>query len=67
MNDASRMLTLMKKYDQGLTRIFHDEMHWLDVPECIQLKLCVYVHKCLHGIAPNYMMELCQLVSTNEG
>ena len=47
MNAAARILTQTKKYDRGLTRILHDELHWLDVPECIQFKLCVHVYKCL--------------------
>ena len=56
-----------KKYDRGLTRMLHDELHWFDVPERIQFKLCVYVYKCLHGIAPKYMMDLCRPVSAIEG
>ena len=50
MNAASRIL-IQTKYDRGLTRILHDELHWLDVPERIQFKLCVHVYRCLHGIA----------------
>ena len=34
---------------------------------CIQFKLCIHVYKCLHGIAPKYMMNLCWLVFTIEG
>ena len=36
VNAAARILTQTKKYDRGLTRILHDELHWLDVPERIQ-------------------------------
>ena len=51
----------------GLTQILHDELHWLDVPESVQFKLCIQVYKCLHGITPKYMMKLCRPVSTIEG
>ena len=30
-------------------------LHWLRVPECIQYKLCVLVHRCLNGTAPQYL------------
>ena len=59
MNAATRILTQTKKYEMGLTRILHDELHWLDVPERIQFKLCVHVYKCLYGIAPKCMMDQC--------
>ena len=32
-----------------------DSLHWLPVRERIQFKLCMYVYKCLHGCAPNYL------------
>ena len=47
--------------------MLHDELHWLDVPERIQFELCVHVYKCLHGITPKYMMDLCRPVSAIEG
>ena len=31
-------------YDRGLTNLLHDELHWLDVPERVQYKLCATVH-----------------------
>ena len=32
----------------------HCELHWLDVPQRIQFKLRVTVHRCLQGNAPQY-------------
>ena len=66
VNAAARILTQTKKYDRGLTRILHDQLHWLDVSQRIQFKLCVHVYKCLHGTAPKYMMNLCRSVSVIE-
>ena len=51
----------------GLTWILHDELHWLDISQRIQFKLFIHVYKCLHGIAPKYMMDLCRLVPAIEG
>ncbi len=32
-----------------------DNLHWLPVRERIQFKLCMYVYKCLHDCAPDYL------------
>jgi len=31
MNSAARVVTNTRKYDSGLSRLMHDELHWLDV------------------------------------
>ena len=51
----------------GLSRILLDELHWLDVSERIQFKLCIHVYKCLHSMEPKYMMYLCRPISAIEG
>jgi len=40
MNAAARVVSDTRKYDRGLTNLLHDELHWLDVPERVQYKLC---------------------------
>ena len=40
------------KFDHGLTHLLHSKFRWLDVPQRIQFKLGVTVHKCLRGNAP---------------
>ena len=67
INTAARILTQTKKFDIGLTRILHAELHWLDVSEHIPFKLCIHIYKCLHGIAPKYMMDLCRPISAIKG
>ena len=37
--------------------LLHDELHWLDVPERIEYKLCVMVYRCLHGQTPCYLAD----------
>ena len=60
MNAAARVVSgTSKKFDRGLTRLLHEDLHWLDIPHRITLKLCLLVFKCLHGFAPRYLAELC--------
>jgi hypothetical protein len=63
MNAAARVITNTRKYDRGLTRILHDDLHWLDVTKRIDFRLCVTVYKCLRGLAPPYLTQLCMPVS----
>jgi len=51
------------KFDRGLSRLLHTELHWLDVPERVVYKLGVMLFNCLYGQAPPYLMELCQPVA----
>ena len=51
------------KFDRGLSRILHTELHWLNVPERVMYKLCIMVHSCIHGQAPQYLVDLCLPVS----
>ena len=41
----------------------HDELHWLDIPQRVDYKLCVTVHRCLQHKAPPYLADLCTPVS----
>jgi len=34
-----------RKYDRGLSHLLHDELHWLDVPQWVQYKLCATVRR----------------------
>ena len=35
------------------------ELHWLPVKYRIKFKIVVIVHKCLEGLAPHYLQDLC--------
>jgi len=48
-----------RKYDRGLSHHLHDELHWLDVPQQVQYKLCATVHRCLQHKAPQHMTDCC--------
>ena len=47
------------KFDRGLTQLRHSELHWLDVPERIEYKLGVTIHRCLQSRAPQHLVDCC--------
>ena len=52
------------KFDRGLSRLLHTELHWLDIPERVTYKLGVIMFGCQHGRAsPQYLMDYCLPVS----
>jgi len=58
-------ITGTRKFDSG--QILHNDLHWSDVPQRVIFKLCMTVYKCLHGLAPKYIAELCVLVADVAG
>jgi len=63
MNSAARVITDTRKYDSGLSRLMHDELHWLDVTDRVRFKLAVLMYQCFHGTAPPYLMDSCTLTA----
>jgi len=63
MNAAARLVTGTHKFDHSLSRLLDDDLHWLDVPERIQYKTGVTVHRCLQSKAPKYLTDCCTPVS----
>ena len=48
----------------GFWIILHTELHWLNVPEQVAFKLGLIVFNCLHNQVPQYLVDLCQSVSS---
>jgi len=67
MNSAARVITDTRKYNSGLSRLMHDELHWLDVTDRVRFKLAVLMYPCHHGIAPPYLMDSCTLTAEITG
>jgi len=63
LNAAARLVSGTRKFDHGLSRLLHEELHWLDVPERVQFKLAATVHRCLQNKAPKYLVDYCIPVS----
>ena len=57
MNAAARVISRRRKNDHILD--VHQDLHLLQVPQCIEFKLCFTVYKALHNLAPSYLAELC--------
>ena len=64
---AARLVTGTRKYERGLSRLMHDELHWLVIPQQVQYKLAVTVHRCLWHQAPRYLVDYCVPVSEVPG
>jgi len=67
MNSAARVITNKRKFDHSLSHVRHEILHWLDVPERVTFKPCLSVYKCLHGIGPPYLSEMCLPISSLPG
>ena len=61
LNAAARLTADARKFDHVTPLLVN--LHWLRVPERNQYKLCVLVHRCLNGAAPQYLSELIQPLS----
>ena len=55
------------KYERGLSRLMHDDLHWLVIPQRVQYKLAVTLHRCLRHRAPRYLADYCVPVSEAAG
>ena len=56
-NSAARLVKGKSKF-KGSTAEFIRKCHWLRVKERIVFKICLLVHKCLHGSAPKCLKDL---------
>jgi len=60
-NAAARLVTGASRCDH-ITPVLR-QLHWLPVKQRIDFKLSVLVCKSLHGLAPPYLLDDCQLVT----
>ena len=56
---ASHAAPVTRQSSHSQETFLHDELHWLDVPDRVFLKLTVTVHRCLNGRAPPYLSDYC--------
>jgi len=59
LNAAARAFSDTRKFDHGLSRLMHQELHWLDIPERVSYKLGMLTRRCLLGKAPVYLSNCC--------
>ena len=58
-NALACLITGTGKYEHGLSRLMHDDLHWLVIPQWVQYKLAVTVHRCFRHRAPWYLANYC--------
>ena len=57
-NSAARLLRTKKGNNNSSLNVYIRQCHWLRVKERIIFKLCLIVHKCLNGNAPDSLSTL---------
>ena len=60
-NAAARIITGTKKYEQMKPVL--QELHWLPVRQQITCKTALLMYKCIHSLAPSYLVACCQTMS----
>jgi len=60
-NAAARLVTETRMLDH-ISPVLR-QLHWLPVRQRVTLKLAVLIFKALHGLAPRYLADDCQLVT----
>ena len=56
---AAARLVLQLLHRASVSDIMRRQLHWLEMPDRIRFKLCTLVFRCLHGLAPRYLSDLC--------
>jgi len=64
-NAAVHVVTGTRKFDH-ITPVLH-QLHWLPVRQRITFKLAMITFKCLRGLAPSYLADVCTPVSSVVG
>ena len=56
---AAARLVLQLPYRASVSDIMRSQLHWLKMPDRVRFKPCTLVYRCLHGLAPHYLSNLC--------
>ena len=64
-NAAATLIFSASRYSH-ITPLLRDRLHWLWCTKRILYKLCMTVFKARHGMAPEYLTELCTPVAVSE-
>ena len=66
MNAAARLILRLPKFSH-ISAQMRDDLHWLPVQERIRFKILLTTWRCISESAPDYLQELCCLLSTVPG
>jgi len=64
LNAAARLIARRRKFD-SISSTIRDVLHWLPIRQRVDFKLSVLVFNCLRNLAPSYLMNMCQSVTSN--
>ena len=56
---AAARLVLQLPHRASVSGIMRGQLHWLEMPDRVRFKLFTLVYRCLHGLAPHYLSDLC--------
>ena len=62
---AAARLVLQLPHRASVSGIMRGQLHWLEMPDRVRFKLCTLEYRCLHGLAPHYLSDLCTLVTVH--
>ena len=63
---AVQLITRQWKHDSIIPTIWGN-LYWLPIPKKMEFKLCTFVYKCLHGMAPTYLTNAMHTCLNNLG
>jgi len=63
LNAAAQLISNTGNHERGLSQLLQNDLVWLEVPQRVQYKLAVTVHRCLRNQAPAYLAGHCVPVS----
>ena len=66
MNAAARLILRLPKFSH-ISAQMRDDLHWLPVQGRIRFKILLTTWRCISRSAPDYLQELCSLLSTIPG
>ena len=59
LNSAARLIRDLGRFDDNFITPVLTDLHWLPFPQRISYKICLLMFKCLKGLAPAYLSDLC--------
>ena len=62
LNDTARVVCGLRPQDHVTDALI--ELHWLPIAARIEFKLCLLVYNALNGLAPSYIIDMLQPVTT---
>src|SRR6218665_2145298 len=63
---AAQLIGGFRKFDH-ISQYMQDVLHWLPFPQLISYRIASLVWRCLCGLAPSYLRELCCPLSSCAG